>query len=134
MEKIYVDAENVVLGRLGSFVAKQLMLGKEVVVFNSEKVIISGDKTVIVEKIKNLRKKGGSSQKGPKFPKMADRLLKRMIRGMLPWKKPRGREVYKNLKCFEGNNLTAEEQKLVKTVKTNIPVKYMTMAEVIKLI
>lgn len=131
MEKIYVDAEDAVVGRLGSFVAKQLMLGKEVVVVNAEKAIISGDQVVIVEKLKNLRKKGGSSQKGPSFPKLADRLLKRMIRGMLPWAKPRGRAVYKNLRCYEGNKLNAEELKQLKKIKTNTPNKYMTMKEVI---
>lgn len=132
MEKVYIDAENAVVGRLGSYVAKQLLLGKEVVVVNSEKAIMSGDEAGIVEKIKDLRKKGGSSQKGPTFPKLADRLLKRMIRGMLPWAKPRGREVYKNLRCYNGlNSLTAEELKLVKKIETNKPNKYITMKEIV---
>ncbi len=134
MEKIYVDAENVVLGRLGSFVAKQLLRGSEVVVVNSEKAIISGNQDVIVDKIKNLRRKGGSSQKGPTFPKLADRLLKRMIRGMLPWAKPKGRAAFKRLRCYVGNNLTAEEKAKLVKIKTNTPVKYMTMARVIELI
>ena len=134
MEKIYVDAENVVLGRLGSYVAKQLLRGSEVVVVNSEKSIISGNQDVIVDKLKNLRRKGGSSQKGPKFPKLADRLLKRMIRGMLPWAKPKGREAFKRLRCYVGNNLTAEEQKKLVKIKTNVPIKYMTLERVIELI
>lgn len=134
MEKIYVDAENIVIGRLGTFVAKNLLRGSEVVVINSDKAIISGNPKVTIEKIRNLRQKGGSSQKGPKFPKMTDRLLKRMIRGMLPWDRAKGRDAFKRLKCYNGNPLTEEEQKKVQKLKTNMPTKYVTLKKVIELI
>ena len=134
MEKIYVDAENTVVGRLGTFVAKNLLRGSEVVVINSDKAIISGNKEVIIAKIRNLRQMGGSSQKGPKFPKLTDRLLKRMIRGMLPWDRAKGRDAFKRLRCYEGNPLTEEENKKVQKLNTKIPVKYVTLKKVIELI
>ncbi len=134
MEKIYVDATDATVGRLGSFVAKQLLRGSEVVVVNSEKAIISGNKEVTVAKIRNLRQMGGSSQKGPKFPKMTDRLLKRMIRGMLPWDRAKGRDAFKRLRCFDGNPLAEEEQKKLKVIGTKLPVKYITLKKVVELL
>ncbi|MBC8435188.1 50S ribosomal protein L13 [archaeon] len=134
MEKIYVDADMAIVGRLGTFVAKQLLRGSEVVVINSEKAIISGNSKMVVDNIRTLRQKGGSSQKGPKFPKLTDRLLKRMIRGMLPWDRAKGRDAFKRLRCFEGNPLTEEEQKKVKKLEMKVPAKYTTLKKVIELI
>ena len=134
MEKMYIDGEDAILGRLGSFVAKQLLRGSEVVVINSEKVIIVGSKDVIMAKIRSIRKKGGASQKGPQMPKPADRLLKRKIRGMLPWDRSKGRAAYKRLKCFIGNPLSEAEAKNLKKIKYEVTGKYMTLAQVEKLL
>jgi large subunit ribosomal protein L13 len=43
-EKMIIDATNATLGRLASFVAKQALQGKKVIIVNSEKAIITGDK------------------------------------------------------------------------------------------
>jgi len=102
MSRIIVDAENAVLGRLSSFVAKKVLSGKEVVVVNSEKAIVVGREKDIFETYKRKRARGGSSQKGPFFPSQAERILKRTIRDMLPYKKGRGREALKRVKCYTG--------------------------------
>jgi large subunit ribosomal protein L13 len=130
---IYVDATDARLGRMGSFVVKELLKGKSVNIINSEKVIISGNKKVVVEKYRTLRQKGSSSQKGPKVSKDIEKLLKRILRGMLPWDKPRGREVYKNLKCYKGNPF-GDEAKDLKTFKQEKPIKYLTLQKVVELI
>jgi len=128
--KIY-NAENAIVGRLGSHVAKDLLKGEEVIIINSEKAILSGDLDKRVNAIKKWRAKGLHSQKGPKVSKMPDRLLKRMIRGMLPWSKPRGKAVYKNLKCYINNgNLNEEELKKAKKIETKIPLKYTTIKQI----
>ncbi|MFZ5955089.1 MAG: 50S ribosomal protein L13 [Nanoarchaeota archaeon] len=133
MNKIVFDAEDAVVGRLGSHAAKELLKGKEVIIINSEKAIITGDKKNIIERILRLRKKGGSSQKGPKISKLPDKLLKRMIRGMLPWDKPRGKEVYKNLKCHSGNSIKIDaEIKKIQIGKK--PSKYLTIKQISELI
>jgi len=100
--KIIIDAKDEVVGRIGSYAAKALLKGDEVIVINVEEAVISGNKDDILEKIKVLRKKGGSSQKGPKMSKLPDFLVKRMIRGMLPWNRSGGKAAYHNLKCFVG--------------------------------
>jgi len=51
-EVIYVNAENQILGRLASHVAKMLLNGYRVVIFNAEKAILSGDKHRIIENLK----------------------------------------------------------------------------------
>lgn len=134
MVKLYVNGENAILGRLGSFVAKKLLQGDEVVVVNSEKVVISGEVNVTVEKIRNLRKKGGASQKGPDMPKLSDRMLKRKIRGMLPWDKAKGRDAYKRLRCEIGNNLSEEEKKKLIKFDHRLPAKYVSLEKVTELL
>jgi large subunit ribosomal protein L13 len=102
MTKI-IDGTNATMGRLASYAAKQALKGEEIVILNSEKVIITGNKASIKEEFMANRLKGGSSQKGPKYSKSSDRLLKRIIRGMLPehrW--GRGRDAFKRIMCYNG--------------------------------
>jgi large subunit ribosomal protein L13 len=134
MEKVIVDGNGAVLGRMGSFVAKELLKGKSVDVINSEKVIISGSKNFITEKIKQKRAMGtGASLKGPKYVRQTDRLLKRMIRGMLPWDRTKGREAFKRLKCYNANGDLSEEQ-VAKAISfdNKKPLKYTTMKDVVE--
>ncbi len=134
MENIIVDVENAILGRSGSFISKELLKGNSVSVINSEKVIISGKKELIVEKILKKRRMGrGGSTKGPTYIRQSDRLLKRILRGMLPWDRTKGREAYKRLRCYIGNGIFKEEE-LKSSIKFNHnkPIKYVTMKEVVE--
>lgn len=99
--KLIVDAENAVLGRMASLAAKAALMGKEVIVVNAEKTILSGKKQDIAAKYLTLRKKGGSSQKGPIFTASSERIVKRTIRGMLEHKKGKGREAFKRIRCYD---------------------------------
>ena len=129
--KIYFDANGAIVGRLGAVAAKSLLKGDEVVIVNSEKAIISGKENDIVQKIITLRKKGGFSQKGPKVSKTPDRLLKRMIRGMLPWDRQKGKDAFKRLKCYIGNDF--KDIKLI-NLGHEKPFKYVTIERVSSLI
>jgi large subunit ribosomal protein L13 len=131
--KIYVDATETQLGRLGSFVVKSALKGDEVFVLNSEKAIISGNKEDIIGEITNLRNKGGSSLRGPKVPRPAERLLKRLIRGMLPWDRQRGRDAYKRIKCYKSGEFDDSKVEVIK-LKTRLPFKYVKLKEVSRLI
>ncbi len=92
-----IDADGAVLGRLAADAAKRLLNGEELVIVNAEKAIITGSKKMIFEKYRE-RVDRGHRYKGPFFPKAPHMLVKRTIRGMLPWKSPRGREAFKRLK------------------------------------
>lgn len=127
--KIIIDGEGAILGRLATFVAKEALGGKEIIIFNSEKVIITGNKQNILKKYKGLRDLGGTTQKGPYFPRQPFLILKRAIRGMLPsHREGVGREAFKRVKCFEGLPKEFEKEKAMK-IKVTKPEKFMDLKE-----
>jgi len=133
--KVYYNADGAILGRIGSVICKELLKGKEVFVINCEKALISGDKQEIIGNVSWWKNLGARSQKGPKASRSPDRLMKRMIRGMLPWDRTRGREAYKRLRCYLGNgDLTEEEVKLAKSIEVKMPIKYIQLKELGELI
>src|SRR3989344_8292057 len=96
-----INAKDTVLGRLSSFVAKQILLGNKVDVVNCEECVVSGKKNEILSRyIRRIDRKAPT--KGPYFYRRPDMFVKRTIRGMLPFKRARGREAYKNVKCHIG--------------------------------
>jgi len=134
--EIYVDANEMVLGRLCSYVAKSVINGNKVFVFNAEKAIVSGNPKRIF-KLYYERKKRGEPTHGPFYPKRADRILKRAIKGMLP-KGPRGRQLLKNVKVYLGMPKEFEGKKITKfkkaTLKESNIKKYVTLEEISKFI
>jgi large subunit ribosomal protein L13 len=101
MIMIIYDAENHVLGRMSSAIAKQLLSEERVVVVNAEKAVVSGNPTAIIKHYQ-ARVKRGDPIKGPFFPRTPDGILRRSVRGMLPWKKAKGRAAYKRLRVYIG--------------------------------
>jgi len=103
-EAVIIDATNAILGRLGARVAKMLLEGKKVIILNAEKAVISGEPQKIIEKYKEIWniKTRTNPRKGPFHYSRPDLFVKRTIRGMLPWKKERGKEAYRRLKVFLG--------------------------------
>ncbi len=98
---IIINAENMLLGRITSFAAKKILLGDQVVVVNCEKAMVSGRKYDVME---NYRQKlqRGSVRRGPFISKSPQMLVKRTIRGMVPFKMPRGKTAMKRLRCYTG--------------------------------
>lgn len=102
---VVYDAKDKVLGRLASTVAKDLLNGKNVAVVNAEKSFISGDKLKIAKRYRtrlNLQEKE-NPEHSPYWSRRPDMLVRRIIRGMLPYhKKPSGKAAYKRLRVFVG--------------------------------
>jgi large subunit ribosomal protein L13 len=96
-----IDATGLILGRLSSFVAKRLIQGESIIIVNSEKAIISGKRFSRVNEAKTFLEVG-HPRKGPYHPRKPDRILRRTIRGMLPWKKPKGQQAYRRLRVYIG--------------------------------
>ena len=96
-----VDADGAILGKISSHVAKNLLLGQEVVVVNAEKAVITGNKKSIFTHYKEDYDRG-HRYSGPFFPREPYRILKRTIRGMLPWKRDKGKNAYKRLRVHLG--------------------------------
>ena len=129
MKQVIIDAENAVFGRLCSYAAKKALEGNEVVVVNSDKAVITGNRENIIEKYNRLKQKGGHSQKGPKYTNKADRMMKRAIRGMLPdhrW--GQGRMAMKKVMCYNGIPKEFAGKEIKKTHAEN-KIKFMTLKE-----
>ena len=86
------DATDLVMGRLASIVAKQLLsaarAGEEtrVIIVNAEKAIVTGKRTSVMSDYR-AKYELNHARKGPFFPRMPDQILKRTVRGMLPYQK-----------------------------------------------
>ena len=96
-----IDANNLILGRMASVVAKRILNGEEIDIINAEKVIISGRKVATYERYKQYVDRG-SREFGPYFPKRPDHIVKRTIRGMIPYKREIGKNAFRNLKVYIG--------------------------------
>jgi len=130
-----IDGEGLILGRLASEVASELLKerGKRITIVNAERVLISGSKVSILKDYKR-RKDQGSREQGPYFPKMPDRILKRTIRGMLPYKRERGRDAFSRLRVYLGipREYVGQERKRVENADAErlSIAKYVTLGEV----
>ena len=107
-----IDANGLILGRLATRIAKLALMGETVNVVNCEKSVISGDKYNLYDKYIDLRHKGGPFH-GPFFPRMPDRIVRRVVRSMLPYKNDRGSEAYARVKCFIGVPETLKNEEMI---------------------
>lgn len=105
MNKVIIDADGCTMGRMASYAAKRALEGEEVIIFNAEKAVISGDREKILAVYK--RKYEAKSQVnprriGPKRPKNPDRFVRRAVRGMLPYDTTRGKNAFKRVMVYTG--------------------------------
>ena len=132
VERIF-DATNARVGRLATVVAKAALLGDKIAVVNSEKAVISGTRERVLAKA-DQRKKRGIPTKGPFISILPDRYLRRIIRGMLPHKQPKGIVAYKNILCYVGLPEVFKDKKLEKVENADVAAlrgtTYITIQEI----
>lgn len=97
-----IDATGLVLGRMATVVAKRALNGEEVHIVNAEKAIIVGASKKSIEARYTFKREVGTHRKGPFFPREPHLLVKRTIRGMLPYQKPNGRAALKRIRAYIG--------------------------------
>lgn len=127
-----IDADGLVLGRMCSVVAKSLLNGEEIVIVNAEKAIVSGNRTSIMEEYNRSRNQG-KIRKGPYFPKMPDRILKRTVSRMMQHRKFHGKEAMSRLKVYIGvpEDLQGEQFEAIEIAqKTGTLRKYMSLGDI----
>ncbi len=97
-----INGEDLVAGRLASNIAKKVITGESVIIINSEKVIVVGTKTSIMPKYKQRVNAAVKSNPhyGPKFDRIPSKMLKRMIKGMLPNKSRTNERLLKQVKIY----------------------------------
>jgi large subunit ribosomal protein L13 len=103
-EPLVLDAKNQILGRLASFVAKRAISGDMVVVLNAEKAVISGRRSNIIEEAKRRLETRtlGTQTNAPVHQRRPDLYFRRVVRGMLPWKKAKGKAAFHRVHVFMG--------------------------------
>ena len=114
-----IDATNLVIGRIAAYAAKKALLNEEVIIVNCDKAIITGTKDFIKAHYLE-RKERGHPYDGPFYPKMADRILRRTIRGMLPYKQERGKQAYSKIMCYIGVPLAYQNKELSTVPKAHL--------------
>ncbi|MEM4315359.1 MAG: 50S ribosomal protein L13 [Nitrososphaerota archaeon] len=135
-----IDAAGCKVGRLASVVAKLLLSGHRVSIYNAEKAVITGNKKAILEHYHMLR--GRKQFKSHKtvtvwYPTQPDKLLRYAIIRMLPRKKYRGRDAARRLSVqvgpaegSEGSVYEPSDVKLTRPLSRSMRiVRYMTLAE-----
>jgi large subunit ribosomal protein L13 len=106
-----INAEGLILGRMASIIAKKLLNGEEIIIVNAEKAVLSGKRKSKIREAKEFLEVG-SPKMGPFHYRRPDRIVRRTIRGMLPYKQPKGKQAYKRLKVFIGIPENLKNQKI----------------------
>jgi large subunit ribosomal protein L13 len=96
-----INGEDLLLGRMASIVAKRALNGEDIAIVNAEMAIISGSRARVLGNYKKKRSRG-SVEGGPFFPRRPDHIVKRTIRGMLPYKRPAGDAALKRVRVYVG--------------------------------
>jgi large subunit ribosomal protein L13 len=98
---LVVDAGDCILGRVASQVAERALNGERIAVVNAERAVVTGGEEDVMGVFET--RAGLGSDRGPQYPKRPDRIMKRSIRGMVPHKRPRGREAFERVRVYVGN-------------------------------
>ena len=108
---------------------------EEVIIVNCSKAVITGKKQDILGKYKEKIARGVPAY-GPFFPRPSEKIVRRTVRGMIPWRQARGKEVFKYVKCYRGipEALKNKEFQTVKgaDVSKMRSLKYITIGDISK--
>ncbi|MGD0643662.1 MAG: 50S ribosomal protein L13 [Candidatus Bathyarchaeia archaeon] len=129
-----VNAEGLIVGRMCSKVAKRLLNGEEVIILNAEKAVFSGKKKSKVAEA-HVFLEVGAPMRGPFHYRRPDRFLRKAVRGMVPYKQPKGKNAYKRLKVFMGIPLELKDQEMItftEASSANLKGPHFTLGELAK--
>ncbi len=135
MKMAIIDASGQILGRISSHVAKRLLEGEEITVVNAEMAVLTGSRDSVLKEYREKRRIG-SQRKGPHFPKRADMILRRTVRGMLPYQRTKGRGALKRLRVHIGlpEGLESQDLEQPTTGVEGPTTTYITLGELSRLL
>ena len=132
---IIINAKDHIAGRLATYAAKKALLGEQIVIVNAEHVYITGTPKTIVDDFLRKRRMGTWAT-GPFYHRQPDRLLRRIIRGMLPHKQEKGKNAYGRIMCYLGIPEEFKNQKFEIIAGAQIHevpnLKYISLQEISK--
>jgi len=126
---VVVDARDCILGRVASEVAQRAIDGERIAVVNAEDTVITGSEDDILDTFETRAEMG--SDRGPYYPKRPDRIFKRSIRGMVPYKTTAGREALEGVRVYVGNPYDEDGEVLEGTSLDRLSnIKFLHLGEV----
>jgi large subunit ribosomal protein L13 len=137
-KQIIFDASNCIAGRLCSHVSKLLIQGNRVTIINSERAMLSGNRYKTIEDYKKHLEVGSVTNPihGPYHPRRPDRILTKMVRGMISRRKPSGILAFKRLRVYIGIPTEFQSSKEIKIFDnakiTKSESYYITIGDVAK--
>jgi large subunit ribosomal protein L13 len=129
-----VNAEGLIVGRMCSKVAKRLLNGEEVTILNAEKAVFSGKKKAKILEA-HIFLEVGAPVRGPFHYRRPDRFLRKTVRGMVPYKQPKGKEAFKRLRVFMGVPLDFKGKEMItfeEASSANLRGPHFTLGELAK--
>ena len=135
---IIVDASNCIAGRICSIVSKLLIQGNRIAIINSERAMISGNRYKTIEEYKKYLEVSSVTNPihGPYHPRRPDRILTKMVRGMVLRRKPSGILAFKRLRVYIGMPTEFQSSKEIKIFDdakiTKTESYYITIGDVAK--
>lgn len=131
---IVVDGSDAPMGRLASYVARQLLKGETVHVVNAEKMVVSGDPDAVYERYKariDLKTHRNPIVNSPKYPRTVTGIFRRSVRGMLPRWRKRGRDALRRLRVWRGVPDEVRDVELVR-LDFKLPRTYIRLGDLAK--
>lgn len=134
---IVVDATSCIAGRMCSHVSKLLLQGKRVAIVNAEKAMLSGNRYKTIDSYKEHLGINSVTNPihGPFHPRRPDTILSKMVRGMVPKRKPSGIGAFKHLRVYTGipEDMKGAKMESFEDSKITKPESYyISIAEVAK--
>ncbi|MFH1317213.1 MAG: 50S ribosomal protein L13 [Candidatus Woesearchaeota archaeon] len=132
-----INGENLIVGRVATVVAKMALLGDKIDIVNCEKMVITGKRDEILRRYQTARKRGIHT-KGPFIKRHPDRFVRKIIRGMLPYKQPKGRVAFKNIMCYISIPDVYKDKEIVTIENANVSkmdnLNYIQIGRLMKLL
>jgi large subunit ribosomal protein L13 len=134
---VVVDATNCIAGRMCSHVSKLLLQGNKVAIVNAEKAMLSGNRYKTIDSYKEHLEINSVTNPihGPFHPRRPDTIISKMVRGMVPKRKPDGIGAFKRLRVYMGVPDSMKEAKMESFDDSKITKPesyYISIAEVAK--
>jgi len=135
--EIVVNGAGCIAGRLCSHVAKLILKGNRVTIVNAEEAVLSGHRYKTIQLYKEHLEISSATNPmhGPFHPRRPDRILTKMVRGMMPKRKASGIEAFKRLRVYISipNQLRNSAMKSFEDSKITKPMSnYITMGDLAK--
>lgn len=127
---IIVEARDCILGRVASRVAELALEGENVAVVNVGQSVITGQDEDIIET--DHMKGRNEDHQDPHYPQRPDRIFKRSVRDMLPYKHEQGRIAFEKVRVFVDNPFgDVEAEVLEGTTLDRLSIQFVQLSELV---